>query len=135
MSLTAQGSRAQNRAVAYSHRSVHAVLLVLAFAANGALAPCGGWEALAKARMACCAGEDHPSSQAQADDCCAAGEQRHHSETMGLTLHATVPPPTSAVIVFGASPIVRFQGINSSHADRVLGSPPLTHLLLSVFLI
>ena len=135
MGLTAQGGRAQNRAVAVRHCSVHVLLLVIAFAANAALAPCGGWQASAKARMVCCAAGDHECSQARADDCCVAGEQRQHSETSGVPAPALTTSQTAVAVYLGTPPDGPAPGARVPRAEYPIGSPPDTYLLLSVFLI
>jgi hypothetical protein len=120
--------------VAYRRRSVLGLLLVFVFAASATLAPCGGWQASAKARMACCAGGDHECSQARADDCCVAGEQRQHGETFanGATL---IPRPAFVSVLVSAPLAEAVRGTASSRSGYLVGSPPDTHLLLSVFLI
>jgi hypothetical protein len=133
MGLTAQGGRAHNRAVAHRHKLVHLFLVVIAFAANAALAPCGGWQPTAEARMACCAGA-MPCAQADADNCCVAGEQRQHGETFGLIAHAIVPGPGTMLAFVNTAPVAYARAVMSRSA-RPLGPPPDTQLLLSVFLI
>jgi hypothetical protein len=132
MSLTAWGDRGHNPCVAYRRRSVLAVLLVFAFAGSATLAPCAGWQTSAKARMACCAEEDHECSQARADDCCAAGEQRQHGETAGVAIHGlTAAPVTAAVHV--VAPVLAGLRAGSPRSDTRFGSPHDTQILLSVF--
>jgi hypothetical protein len=111
------------------------LLLVAAFAANAALSLCGGWEASAQARAACCGGVKHECSQARADDCCIAGEQRQHSETSSVTLHAVAAPVAASVTHVAAPPARLFRATAFGRSDVPPGSPPDTHLLLSVFLI
>lgn len=133
--MTAQGGRAHNRAVAPRQSSVHLLLLVVAFAANAALAPCGGWQASPEARMACCAEATPPCSQAHADDCCVAGEQRQHGETFAGLAQPIVPMQSTLLGFVNTASVIRSRVGVVSRSARLLGPPPDTHLLLSVFLI
>jgi len=134
MSLTGAGCKLHNWNVALCHRPVHGLLLVVAFAANLALAPCGGWQSSAQARMACCVGADHACSQARADDCCAAGEERQHGETAGGPIQALTAPPAVVALPIIAS-VTPIWEARAFRPDVPRGSPPDTHILLSVFLI
>lgn len=111
-----------------------AVLLAAMIVSLSWLSPCGGWDASADARTACCAGAEHQCADL-ADECCAAGEQRQHGESSGPALHGLPSPlpvafPPLSIAQGGTSPVGR---LIPSHVP--LGSPPDPHLLLSVFLI
>jgi hypothetical protein len=82
--------------------------------------------------MACCTGADHACSQARADDCCAAGEQRQHGETAAIGIQSLaaplliVAPDYVPLVTAGHTPAPPY-----SHTG--IGAPPDTHILLSVF--
>jgi hypothetical protein len=122
-------TRASTRAVALS--------LVLVLLSGGSLgAACVGWSDSAMTRMACCHGEGHQDTQAAADRCCAMGEQRRTGESPGTT--AAAAPQALALPAFPhpAIPSVEWLAPRIGwDVDLPVGSPPHTHLLLSVFLI
>jgi hypothetical protein len=114
-----------------------ALALVMTLLAGGSLAAvCSGWTASAMARMSCCQGEGHDGTQAAADSCCAIGEQQRGGAAPDLAFHA--PAPVPAVVSFPPLAIPATQWIVDRTrwvSDVPLGSPPVTHVLLSVFLI
>ena len=88
--------------------------------------------------MACCAMAGHDCSREHADDCCAAGEQRQHSETPFSK--ATVAPAALLAVLAPSVPLAAADAI--ARAWRPRQHPPDTprtstdaRLLLSVFLI
>ena len=97
---------------------------------------CSGWDTSAMARMSCCHGEGHDHTQAAADSCCAAGEQRRSGDLPSATI--SLVPSVPAIISFPelAVPLIqRPSDRPSGDMDVPVGSPPDTHVLLSVFLI
>jgi hypothetical protein len=87
--------------------------------------------------MACCVDSEDPDSQAAADACCALGEQRQNSESVGRLLAAAVPAEnlTQNTITFlSAVPVLQGPRIDVGERDHVASTSD-THLLLSVFLI
>jgi hypothetical protein len=114
-----------------------AVVLVITLLVGGSMrAVCSGWTGSAMARMSCCQGEGHDSTQAAADSCCAIGEQQRGGAAPGLAFHAPVPVPV--VIAFPPLAIRDVQGVIDRtrwDPDVPIGSPPAMHVLLSVFLI
>lgn len=130
--LTWLPSRAHNRNVLWRRRVVGFWVLLSLLVVPSA-APCAGWMASEHARMACCAGAHDGSTQASADSCCAAGEQRHNTDTAGVG-HISAPPPATALLFSTAPQVVLFDVDAGRHTPRPLGAPP-THVLLSVFLI
>ncbi len=88
--------------------------------------------------MACCATAGHDCSGEQADDCCAAGEQRQHAEARGA-LSSLAPTPLVATLPLTATDTTAEL---SARAWRPLQHPPDNprsstdaRLLLAVFLI
>jgi hypothetical protein len=114
-----------------------ALVLVMTLLVGGSTGvECSGWTASAMARMSCCQGEGHDSTQAAADSCCAMGEQQRGGAAPGLAFHA--PAPVPAVVSFPPLAIPDVQWVIDRTrwtTDVPMGSPPATHVLLSVFLI
>ena len=110
--------------------SVFVVLASVSFAGS----VCDGWQASAMERMACCEDEDHPCTQVMADACCGIGEQRQHGTTPLPAPLAGSPLIPCAFASITPAPDRRALSLHLTSL-RVLGSPPDTHLLLSVFLI
>jgi hypothetical protein len=133
--LTFRAEEAQNRYMLAARRAVVASVLISALLSTASLGVCAGWESSARARMACCAGAEHDGTRAEADDCCAAGEQRQHGEMFGVALHALPPPQTAAIAFFEIPPFGAPGAAGLSRVHRPLGSPSDIHVLLSVFLI
>lgn len=128
-----------------SVRRLAAVVAVLTFAASGWV-QCAGWQPTAAARRACCTSGQCPKhrssanptrrnavvTQAQADNCCAAGERG-----------SSIPSASSSVVNAPAAVLVSIPALEpdlSRVHERTprapSQSPPVTrHLLLSVFLI
>jgi hypothetical protein len=99
-------------------------------------AGCSGWDTSAMARMSCCHGEGHDRTQAAADSCCAAGEQRRSGDLPGAVLSTVCPVPVIVSFPGLAVPFVaRPSDRPSWDISLPVGSPPDTHVLLSVFLI
>ena len=85
--------------------------------------------------MACCADEDHPDSQVAADACCGTAELRQHATSSSvIPAPMTSLPPAAFPGVVLPAPDLR-EGLLQLPVAHLLGSPPDTHLLLSVFLI
>ena len=117
-------------------QQVALVLLVTLLAGGWMRAGCDGWTSSAMERMSCCQGEGHDSTQEAADRCCAMGEQQRGGAAAGVAFHA--PAPVPAVVSFAplAIPDVQWMIDRTRWATDVpLGLPPVTHVLLSVFLI
>jgi hypothetical protein len=116
---------------------VAALSVILALLSGGSLgAACVGWSDSAMARMTCCHGEGHGETQAAADSCCVMGEQRQGGDRPTNAANISLPIP--AVVSFPplAVPLVQWLTERASWStDLPVGSPPDTHLLLSVFLI
>jgi hypothetical protein len=114
-----------------------AVVLAMTLLAGGSMgAVCSGWTASAMARMSCCQGEGHDGTQAAADSCCAIGEQQRGNAGPALAFHA--PAPVPVIVSFPPLAIPAAQWIvHRTHwaTDVPIESPPVTHVLLSVFLI
>jgi hypothetical protein len=112
-------------------------MLVITLLAGGSIsAVCSGWTASTMDRMSCCQGEGHDGTQAAADSCCAMGEQQRGGTTPGAAFHAAVPVPAMMSFPPLAIPSVQWIVDRMRWAtDAPIGSPPPTHLLLSVFLI
>ena len=114
-----------------------ALAIIAALLCGGSVgAGCSGWDTSAMARMSCCHGEGHDHSQAAADGCCAAGEQRRSGDlpTTALSLVSSIPVVVSFPEL--AVPLVqRLSDRPSWDMSLPVGSPPDTHVLLSVFLI
>jgi hypothetical protein len=102
-------------------RRLTAFLAVLALCAGNVPAVCAGWQATPEARMACCMSdascpmhksESHGSgsvrtTQAQADNCCAAASTRTESPTAAASftlLNVSVLPAVAPFVVPGAGP-------------------------------
>lgn len=136
----------------HHHRDVPVIARVVAATLVGVLsvspvALCAGWQATPEARMACCVEgmacsmhtpEDESTgtrtvSQAEADSCCAAGEQNDASPTakpltavsaVAIATQSTLLPPQTAVHAWSQPVTVP----NHGHAVS-------RHLLLSVFIV
>ena len=109
----------------------------------GSVGACGGWEATPEGRMACCAhhkpcaGADanaSTASQAAADSCCAASEQRPAEQASHplavLTAPADVEPPVAPEM----PPLTLLPPAGLSVPDGTVERVP-RHLLLATFLI
>jgi hypothetical protein len=88
-----------------ARHSCIATVVILGLLCTGVGSACGGWESSAKARMACCAGAHHQGTSAEADGCCAAGEQRQHSEASGAS-PAPAPPVTTFAALHVVAPVM-----------------------------
>jgi hypothetical protein len=108
------------------------VVTVLALLSGYGAATCLGWQASASARAACCKAADHVCDQADADDCCAQGEQRRNgSPSIAIALPVTPSMTEFTVLV---PPHVPSRPTRS----RELAPPAphvSPHVLLSVFLV
>ena len=94
---------------------------------------CGGWESSPEARMACCAMARHECKGEDADDCCAAGEQRRHGEASSASPSLSPPSLEATVATLGALVPRTWRLLEHS---RDSGRPPtVTRLLLCVYLI
>lgn len=122
--------------------------LVLSLVGAG-VAPCAGWASSAQARHDCCiegqcpdqlktddhsTGHTGPVSQAQADACCAASEQKHQQESAQFVDAAFVllqPVDGLATLAIDGAAL----GLALPHLDPI--HPPATplHVLFSVFLV
>ena len=129
-------------------RHIAAVVAVLALGA-GNVAVCAGWQATAKARMACCMssttcpmqsseGHEHTSkrsvSQTQADGCCAASSQRRESSSPGSSFAISNVVALVPVAVFSVPTTVVSPQASRARAPFRVSSVP-KHLLLSVFIV
>ena len=116
-------------------RRLSALLFVVLASVSFGGSVCNGWQASGMERMACCADEDHPCSQVAADTCCGTTEQRQHATADAAlpALNTSLLPCAFASFVL-PEPDFRERHVNLP-SPRVLGSPPDTHVLLSVFLI
>ena len=124
---------AQNQFMRAARDAGVALVVVLALFSTVFVSVCGGWESSARARMACCAGADHQGTRAEADNCCAAGEQRRHSESAAPML-AVAPPQASAVLLAASLVQAPMGRVLQDPLDRTFRSTD-THVLLSVLLI
>lgn len=114
-----------------------ALAIIAALLCGGSVgAGCSGWDTSAMARMSCCHGEGHDQTQAAADGCCAAGEQRRSGDLPGAALILVSSTPVVVSFPELAIPLIqRSSDLPSWDIDLPIGSPPDTHVLLSVFLI
>lgn len=96
---------------------------------------CDGWQASGTERMACCADDDHPCSQVAADTCCGTAEPRQHATGSAVAPMLTTSLLPAAFASFVLPEPDLGESLLGLPSPRVLGSPPHTHLLLSVFLI
>ena len=114
-----------------------ALAIIAALLCGGLVgAGCSGWDTSAMARMSCCHGEGHDHTQAAADGCCAAGEQRRSGDlpSAALSLVSSVP----VIVSFPETDVPLLQRPSDRPGWDIylpIGSPPDTHVLLSVFLI
>jgi hypothetical protein len=97
------------------------------------LSLCAGWHPSRSVRMACCTTSGQKCSQVIADSCCAAGEQQRHAETVLQLAPVPVLMPLPIQSAMAQLPIAAASWLPVVTSDP--GSPPATHLLLSVFLI
>lgn len=114
-----------------------ALAITVALLCGGLIgARCSGWDTSAMARMSCCHGEGHDQTQAAADGCCAAGEQRRSGELPGAALSLVSSAPVVISFPELAIPLTQRPSDRPSwDIDLPIGSPPDPHVLLSVFLI
>lgn len=132
--LTRGGNQPHNPDVVAWRRKIAGMFVLLA-SVSFAGSTCDGWQASASGRMACCADEEHPCSQLAADACCGSAELRQHA-----TQSAAMPAPITALPLAAFPSILEHQpdlreALVDLPSPRMLGSPPETHLLLTVFLI
>jgi len=126
-----------------------ALALTLALVA-GNVALCAGWAASPEARMSCCrdaetcpmhrgepqgSAQNRVMSQAQADSCCAASEQRQSSQSdqTSTTIISGPVRGSGAVVVPPVSPLTATTDWRTI-APIPIGVVP-RHVLLSVFLV
>jgi len=118
-------------------QGVLAAVMVAALLATTSVSVCAGWTSSAEARMACCAMAGHDCSREHADDCCAAGEQRQHSEIPGAL--SSIAPPHLLAILTPSAPLAAAELIARAWRPRqppdIARSSADARLLLSVFLI
>ena len=136
--MTAQTTQAHNPCMRALRQEVLTAVIVAALLASASVSVCAGWASSAQARMACCATAGHDCADEQADDCCAAGEQRQHSETPAAL--SSIAPPQLLAILTPSAPLAAADLI--ARAWRPRQHPPDTprssadaRLLLAVFLI
>ena len=126
-----------------------AAFTVIALLGAG-VAPCAGWQSTAQARKDCCVegqcpeeltsvaghqgGHSSKPSQAEADQCCAASEQKHQQESAQFVDAAFVlvqPVDRLAMLAIDVPAL----GRALPHADPIHPPPTSLHVLFSVFLV
>lgn len=127
----------RNRAIA-----AFAVIALL----GAGVGPCAGWQSTAQARKDCCvegqcpdelrsgAGHSSNPSQAEADQCCAASEQKHQQGSAQFVDAAFVlAQPVDRLAMLAVD--VPALGRALPHADPIHPPPTSLHVLFSVFLV
>ena len=95
---------------------------------------CSGWLSSGTAPIPC-PHEKHPCPETVTDACCGADEQPQATMSVVASVLTSTPLVPCGIEPFVApAPSARTGGVSVS-SPRVLGSPPDTHLLFSVFLI
>ncbi|MBA3269175.1 MAG: hypothetical protein H0T71_01590, partial [Acidobacteria bacterium] len=84
-------------------QEILAAVAIAALLATTSGSVCAGWASSPDARMACCAMAGHDGDDQAADDCCAAGEQRQHSETPLSS--ATLAPASLVALLTPSVPL------------------------------
>ena len=135
--LTVLTTRAHDPVMRAHRREIPAAVIIAALLATTSGSVCAGWASSPDARMACCAMAGHDGDGQAADDCCAAGKQRQHSETP--LSNATLAPASLVALLTPSVPLAA-DGIARAwrprqHPPDTPRSSTDTRLLLSVFVI
>lgn len=112
-------------------RAIAVVTLMAVCASSYTVISCVGWQATAALRSACCNTAGHACAGADADNCCAKGEQQRQASSEKAAVAVVAPVLPIAALL---TPRPRTAVLLDRHLPEPRPHVP-THVLLSVFLV